>query len=225
MLRISSSGKKKVQREALHSVTTDLHLPDAQFYLVDPNVVIGHGALAVHLEGDVQFPDRRGFRVVIAVHDPSRTIDRDCDEVRLAAARTLELPTKAMPNIRSLRVGAGDSGVLPVQRRVPYPPRPGAVEIALRSKDEFLSVERLVHIELQRLNSGGIVQVKIHVVDEMRDGVHGAQLPPPQRRAVRIGAADKELGGRAVEGRGGLELCHPVRSGRALPSGTGAGVA
>src|SRR4051812_39028695 len=163
MLRSSSSGpenKKRCSKNALHLRSKLSDLPDAQFYFIHPDVVVGHGALAVHLEGDVQFPNRRSFRIVKAVNDSARAIYRDRDEVRLAGTGAFKLPTQAMPHFRSLRVGAGDTSVLPMQRRVPYPPGPGAVEIALRPEDELLSIQRLVHVKLQRLYGRGIGQVK-----------------------------------------------------------------
>src|SRR3954470_5926121 len=171
MLRTSSSRKNKCSaRCAALLITTD-SLPDAQFYLVDPNVVIGHGALAIHLECDVQLPHRGSLWIVETVDDPARPVYRDRDEMHFASTGPLELPTQAMPHVCSLRVGAGNTGVLPMQRRIPDPPGPGAMEIALCAEDKFLAVHGLVHVELERLDGGGIIEVEAHVVDEVRDGI------------------------------------------------------
>ena len=74
-------------------------LPDCQIHLVEPDVIIRHGEVAIHLKGDVQFAHTRGARAVITIHNLPPTIYGYGNEVSVGIESALKFPGEVVPHV------------------------------------------------------------------------------------------------------------------------------
>src|SRR5205085_283242 len=108
-------------------------------------------------------PDRPECAVHVILH----AIQRERDEDRLPIAIALEFPHQVVPHVRRWR-WARDTRLDPAHiSGIPNFPLFGAANIALCAEDEFLAIQRLVHVELQRLWRARILDVEVNVVNEI----------------------------------------------------------
>lgn len=128
----------------------------------------------------------------------SHSVIGEADEDH-AGVSPLKFPSQLMPGERSRR-GAGNCGVDPPGGRIAVNVPDAAIfDVALRAKDEFVRLVRLVHVEFERLRSLWIGQVEADVVSEVPDSAVCSQLLPPQCVGVGSAAADIEFGRGAIE--------------------------
>ena len=106
-------------------------------------MIVGHAAVAIHLEGYVQLARIGGHRRAIEIYDLANAIDRDRDEMRLARGGAFKFPSQMVPDFRC-EGRTGYASLNPMQVVVPYPPHLGALEIAFRAEDVAFAIERLV---------------------------------------------------------------------------------
>ena len=80
----------------------------------------------------------------------------------------------------------------PVQR-IPYIPFSGLVEVALGSPRPARAAERLVYVELKRLGSVSIIDVKPQVISEMAHAVSASKGIPVKLIGIGVWSAHGEL--------------------------------
>src|SRR5688572_1909729 len=100
-------------------LTTNSHLPGGELYLVDPYVIVGHGAVAIHLEGHVQLTYRYWLRRLVAMYKSAHTVQCDRDEMCLPGGGALKFPRKVVPLVWRHLGCARNSSRDPVQVVVP----------------------------------------------------------------------------------------------------------
>src|SRR5438067_8769453 len=87
-------------------------LPIRQFYLVEPDGVIGSAAVQVHLESHVDLANSRGARRVRAIEIVLGAVNGHGKKTGLTGGGTIELQHKMVPGVR-LGPGASHAGRSP----------------------------------------------------------------------------------------------------------------
>src|SRR6266478_820516 len=198
-------------------------LPVLQLHFVEPDGVISCCSVQVRLEGDVDLARARGAWGVSAVKVMFGAVDGDCDESSLAGRGAIEFQGQVVPSVGLGRRTANTGRPPSVIVRIVNLPSMRTLDVTFGTKDELLTVARLVNVELKGLRSRRILEVEIKIVDEVRSAGVRAELLPPKSVRVLVAATNGELSRVAVEGRRRNPWCRGMGRGRAGASCAGAG--
>ena len=76
----------------------------------------------------------------------------------------------------------------------------GALDVALGTKNVLMAADGLIHVKLESLGGGWILQVEVEVVLEVMSRSIPAQLLPPESVGVWSASSDRKLGGASGHG-------------------------
>ena len=142
-------------------------LPVGELHAVQPDGVVGHIPVPVHLERDVQFVDARRLWRISPIDVTFFAIHGDGQEFRPVVAGSLELKHHMVPRVCRRR-RAGDPSRYPFSPgRVEDIPSLMILDVALRTHNVFVPADRLIGVELKRLRRRGVLDIEVKVVDEI----------------------------------------------------------
>ena len=102
-------------------------------------------------------------------------IHRHRGKYHVPAGLPLKFPNQMHPGFGRRFSACGGRSHPFESHRVPHAPGVSAGKIALRGKVIMSPVGALGYIELQRLRGGGVVHVKVQIIDKMRGAVLRSQ--------------------------------------------------